>query len=125
MAKKLSMGLGALNTILNTAPLIIQGATKLIKLIKDRKEEDENNTHDNIPATLDGLNKEVNQINSRLEANDKFNIEQIKLIEELARQNESLAISLKKAISQLNIISIVAVISIFISLFLLVYILTS
>ena len=121
MAKKISMGLGALNTILNTAPLIIQGATKLIKLIKDR-EEDENNTHDNIPATLDGLNKEVNHINSRIEANDKFNIEQIKLIEELARQNESLAVSLKKAIAQLNIISMIAVISIFISLFLLVYI---
>ena len=115
------MGLGALNTILNTAPLIIQGATKLIKIIKDREEEDENNAHDNIPATLDGLNKEVNQINSRLEANDKFNIEQIKLIEVLARQNESLAVSLKKAIAQLNIISIIAVISIFICLFLLVY----
>lgn len=113
------MGLGTLNTILNTAPLIIQGTTKLIKLIKDR--EGNKPPEDHTPETLAGLTKEVSDINSRLDSNDKFNIEQIKLIEELAKQNESLAVSLKKAISQLNIISIIAVISILISLFLLIY----
>jgi len=113
------MGLGTLNTILNTAPLIIQGATKLIKIIKDREENE--SPEDDIPTTLEGLKKGVNEINSRLDANDKFNIEQIKLIEELAKQNKSLAVSLKKAIAQLNIISIIAVISILFSLFLLIW----
>jgi predicted PurR-regulated permease PerM len=119
VAKKRSMGLGTLNTILNTAPLIIQGATKLIKIIKDREENE--SPEDDIPTTLEGLKKGVNEINSRLDANDKFNIEQIKLIEELAKQNKSLAVSLKKAIAQLNIISIIAVISILFSLFLLIW----
>ncbi len=119
MAKKRSMGFGTLNTILNTAPLIIQGATKLIKIIKDR--EDDNNSDGDIPATLDDLDKEVDKINSRLDANDQSNIEQIKLIEELAKQNKSLAVSLKKAISQLNIISLLAVTSVSISLFLVIW----
>lgn len=119
VAKKRSMGLGTLNTILNTAPLIIQGATKLIKIIKDR--EDDNNSDGDIPATLDELDKEVDKINSRLDANDQSNIEQIKLIEELAKQNKSLAVSLKKAISQLNIISLLAVIFVLISLFLVIW----
>jgi predicted PurR-regulated permease PerM len=118
VAKKPSMGFGTLNTILNTAPLIIQGATKLIKIIKDR--EDNDHSDDDIPATLDGLNEEINQINSRLDANDKSNIEQIKLIEELAKQNKSLASSLKKTVTQLNIISSLAVISVLISLFLVI-----
>ena len=48
----------------------------------------------------------------------------IKLIEELAKQNESLAIQLKNTISQLNRITILAVIALLISLFCL-YILTS
>jgi len=113
------MGFGTLNTILNTAPLIIQGATKLIKIIKDR--EDDNNSDGDIPATLDVLDKEVDKINSRLDANDQSNIEQIKLIEELAKQNKSLAVSLKKAISQLNIISLLAVTSVLISLFLVIW----
>jgi len=30
------MGLGTINTILNTAPIVIQGATRLIKLIRDQ-----------------------------------------------------------------------------------------
>ena len=119
VAKKRSMGFGTLNTILNTAPLIIQGATKLIKIIKDR--EDNNNSNGDIPATLDELDKEVDKINSRLDANDQSNIEQIKLIEELAKQNKSLAVSLKKAISQLNIISLLAVTSVSISLFLVIW----
>ena len=119
VAKKRSMGFETLNTILNTAPLIIQGATKLIKIIKDR--EDNNNSNGDIPATLDELDKEVDKINSRLDANDQSNIEQIKLIEELAKQNKSLAVSLKKAISQLNIISLLAVTSVSISLFLVIW----
>ena len=108
------MGLGTLNTILNTAPLIIQGATKLIKLIKDREEEGP--PDNDIPDTLVGLKKEVNQINERLDSNDRSNIEQIRLIEELAKQNESLAVSLKKAITQLNIISYLAIVSLLLAI---------
>ena len=110
------MGFGTLNTILNTAPLIIQGATKLIKIIKEREGNDD--SEDNMPATLDGLNKEVNQINSRLDANDQFNIEQIKLIEELAKQNESLA-------NSLNIISLLVIVSILFSASLVIWLITN
>lgn len=103
------MGLGALNTILNTAPLIIQGATKLIRIIKDR--ENSSNDKEDIPSTLDGMNNEISRIHTRLDANDQSNVEQIKLIEKLAKQNEALASSLKKSITQLNIISLIAVIA--------------
>jgi len=107
------MGLGTINTILNTAPLIIQGATKLIKIIKDR----ENNDHsdNDIPTTLDELNKEVNQINSRLDANDKSDIDQIKLIEQLAKQNETLAESLRNTVKRQNVIIIIVVIAFILS----------
>jgi len=113
VAKIRSMGLGTINTILNTAPLIIQGATKLIKIIKDR----ENNDHsdNNIPTTLDELNKEVNQINSRLDANDKSDIDQIKLIEQLAKQNETLAESLRNTVKRQNVIIIIVVIAFILS----------
>ena len=33
------MSLSTINTILNTAPIVIQGATRLIKLIRDQGDE--------------------------------------------------------------------------------------
>lgn len=116
------MSLNTINAILNTAPIVIQGATSLIKLIRDQGEE--NKIEKEIPDTIDGIKKEVDRLHQRLDANDKSNVEQIKLIEELAKQNESLAIQLKNTISQLNRITILAVIALLISLFCL-YILTS
>ena len=114
------MSFNTLNTILNTAPLIIQGATKLFKIIKNRGEsEDKNN---DIPATLDGLKKEISHIHSRLDAHNESDLEQIKLIEELAKQNEMIAGSLKKSVRQLNIISLIAIMTLCISLFLILHI---
>ena len=114
MARKSPMSLGTLNTILNTAPLIIQGATKLIKMIKDR-DKPELDKQD-IPATLDGLKDELYHINSRLDANYDSDIEQIKLIEELAKQNEMLATSLKKTNKLVNIITVIALVSLVIGI---------
>lgn len=100
------MALGTLNTILNTAPLIIQGATRLIKLLKERDQPEPEKQ--DIPATLDGLKDELYRINTRLDDNYDSDIQQIKLIEELAKQNELLATSLKKTNRQMNIVSIIA-----------------
>lgn len=105
MARKHPVSLGTINTILNTAPIIIQGATRLVRLIKDRnKLEDDNET---MPDTLEGMGKEIERINHRIDAGNESDLEQIKLIEELARQNELLASSLKKTGKQLVLIAVV------------------
>ncbi len=114
MAKKPIMGLGTINTILNTAPIVIQGATRLIKLIRDQGND--NKSEEEIPETIEGIKNEVDRLHQRLDANDESNVEQIKLIEELARQNESLATQLKNTITHLNRVTISATIAILISI---------
>lgn len=102
------MGLGTINTILNTAPIIIQGASKLINIIKERGKGEEDGNND-IPETLEGLKHEIKRINQRLDDNDSSDVEQIKLIEELAKQNESMAESLKKTVTYLNLVTVIAI----------------
>jgi predicted PurR-regulated permease PerM len=121
MPKKHIMSLGTINTILNTAPMVIQGATRLIKLIRDRGNN--NKPEEEIPDTIDGIKNEVDRLHQRLDANDESNVEQIKLIEELAKQNESLATQLKNTMTHLNRITLLAVIAILTSIICLVYIL--
>ena len=106
----MKMSLAAINTILNTAPVIIQGASKLISLIKNRGAGQESK-NEVVPETLDGLQQEINRIQQRLDATDNSNVEQIKLIEELARQNASLADSLKKTVGQLNVVMAMAILA--------------
>ena len=114
MARKLKMSPGTINTILNTAPIIIQGATKLINIIKDRGKGEGDGNKD-IPETLDGLKQEIKRIHQRLDDNDHSDVEQIKLIEELAKQNESLAESLKKTVTHLNFLTAIALLAIVIA----------
>jgi len=115
------MGLGTINTILNTAPIVIQGATRLIKLIRDQGND--NKPEEEIPETIEGIKDEVARLHQRLDTNDESNVEQIKLIEELARQNESLATQLKSTVTHLNRITVLAIIAILISVVSLVYLL--
>ena len=121
MAKKPIMSLGTINTILNTAPIVIQGATRLIKLIRDQG--DENKSEEEIPETIEGIKEEVARLHQRLDTNDESNVEQIKLIEELARQNESIATQLKNTITQLNRVTLLAGIAILVSIICLLYLL--
>ena len=100
MPAKPIMNPATINTILNTAPLVIKGATRLIRLIRNQGEDGE--AGQAIPATLEGLQREVERLQQRLDDNNKSNIEQVKLIEELARQNESLAAQLKNTMAQLQ-----------------------
>ena len=100
MPAKPIMNPATINTILNTAPLVIKGATRLIKLIRNQDEAGE--AGQEIPATLEGLQREVERLQQRLDDNNKSNIEQVKLIEELARQNASLAAQLKNTMAQLQ-----------------------
>ena len=120
MAKKTRMGLGTINTILNTAPIVIQGATRLIKLIREQGQDNK----EEIPDTIDGIKNEVDRLHQRLDANDESNVEQIKLIEELAKQNESLATQLKSTITQLNIITVICVFVSLIALVAIIIVLT-
>ena len=94
------MNPATINTILNTAPLVIKGATRLIKLIRNQGGDGE--AGQEIPATLEGLQREVERLQQRLDDTNKSNIEQVKLIEELARQNASLAAQLKNTMAQLQ-----------------------
>ena len=114
MAKKPIMSLATINTILNTAPLVIQGATRLIKLIRDQGKELE--VEQEVPDTIDGLKNEIDRLHQRLDANNESNVEQIKLIEELAKQNESIATQLKTTVTHLNRITILAIIAIITSI---------
>jgi len=109
VARKLHMGLGALNTILTTAPLIIQGAARLVRALKEKGGTPGGS--EDIPASLEGLKTEIRRIHGRLDAANEFDIEQIKLIEELAKQNELLAGSLKKSARQMSIIALVAIVA--------------
>lgn len=114
MVKKSLMGLGTLNTILNSAPLIIQGATRLVKIIRERKTG--NKPDNDIPATLDGLKDEIRRINTRLDAGNESDLEQVNLIEELARQNEILASTLKRTSKQLGVITVILVITLLLAI---------
>jgi len=99
-----------LNTILNTAPMIIQGAGKLIKLIRDR--ENVPDTAENEPTTLESLKEQVANLELRLTENSKSDVEQIQLIEELARQNESLAETLKQTLRRVTILNVLVLLAI-------------
>lgn len=113
MARKPLMGIGTLNTILNSAPLIIQGATKLVKMIRER--DTGKQVHDDVPATVEGLKDEIRRINTRLDAGNDSDLVQVNLIEELAKQNELLASALKRTNKQLNIITGILVITLLIA----------
>ncbi len=102
-----------LNTILNSAPLIIQGASRLVKLIRHR--ENERVPDQDPPDTVTGIKGEVERLHRRLDTNDESNIEQIKLIEELAKQNELLAAQLKSTIRHLHRISLFTIVLLIIS----------
>ena len=96
-----------LTTILNSAPMVIQGASKLINLIKEQtNNKSGGDTDDKI--TLESLKADVERLEARLAATDESNIEQIKLIEQLARQNEALAASMRKINNRLNLMTILA-----------------
>ena len=115
------MALPPLTTILNNAPLIIQGANKLIKML--RESDQENGQPDDISTNSpDDIKEELIKINNRLDDADNANIQQIELIEALAKQNESLANSLQATIKRLGVLSVIAILAIIISLLCLVYI---
>jgi hypothetical protein len=59
--------------------------------------------------TVEGLKQGLERLEQRLDADAQADIEQIKLIEELARQNEVMAESLKRSYIRLSIITIVSV----------------
>lgn len=107
------MSLGTINTILNTAPIVIQGATRLIKLIRDQGKESQ--SEEDIPETIDGIKNEVERLHQRLDMSNESNLEQVKLIEELARQNESLATQLKSTMTHLNRITLLSIFALTVS----------
>ena len=117
------MSLATINTILNTAPIVIQGATRLIKLIRDQGHDNESN--EEIPETIEGIKDEVARLHQRMDTNNESNVEQIKLIEELARQNETLAAQLKNTVTHLNRITVLALIAILISVVSFTYLLVA
>jgi hypothetical protein len=66
--KRAMMTPATLNTILNTAPMIIQGAGKLLRLIRER--EDETTAEkESLPVTVEGLKLQIKQIEKSLHEN--------------------------------------------------------
>ena len=123
MPKKPIMNPATINTILNTAPIVIKGATRLIKLIRNQGAEDQ--AGQEIPATLDGLKQEVERLQQRLDSGNASNIEQVRLIEELAKQNESLAAQLKNTMTQLQRLKLLSLVAIIVSVVCVILVLTA
>ena len=94
--------------------MIIQGAGKLIRLIRDREEE--TGSKDPVPTTLENLKEQVSSLDRRLAENSKSDMDQIHLIGELARQNESLAETLKQTLKRVTILNYMVVLAIIIAL---------
>jgi len=57
---------------------------------------------------LEGLKLEIIRPEQQLDANADSDVEQIKLIEQLAKQNEALADSLNKTYDRLNLLTFLA-----------------
>ena len=105
---------GTLNTILNNAPLVIQGAARLIKMIKERNDIDnisDEKLDNDSPVTLDGLKLEIEKLTYKIDGNSAADVEQIELIEQLAKQNEVLAESLQQTLKRQALIAWVACIA--------------
>lgn len=94
MIKKI-MNPFTIGTLLNSAPMIIQAAGKLVDLIRER-EQGAPTPAEKVPVTLDNLEQVIGRLEARLDSVDDASVEQIKLIEQLARQNEALANSLQR-----------------------------
>lgn len=114
------MGLGTINTILNTAPILIQGATKLVQLLKQPKEEPAATDYD-IPATIDDVKVELEKLHQRLNTQNDASIEQVNLIRGLAEQNKAIASTLRSTTRQLNFISFIAVFALVVALICLIW----
>ena len=84
-----------IGTILNSAPMIIQAAGKLIDMVKER-DRDDSRYAENIPVTPENLEAVVGRLEARLDAMDESSVEQLKLIKQLASQNEALVASLQR-----------------------------
>ena len=111
MSLKDMMTPATLKTIINTAPLIFQATDKLLRLIREWK-GDTIQTTDNEPDTLEGLKQRIKQIEGGLEENFRSDVEQIRLIEQLAKQNESLAETLKQTYRKITILTWLSVIAV-------------
>ena len=118
MAIKKLVNPATINTILNTTPLIIRGAGKLINLIKERKDEvpDGDSEDKTGTVTTDNLKETVNKLEARLDAADESNVEQIKLIEQLAKQNEMLASSLQRLLQRSTFVFVLALVALLVAI---------
>src|SRR5690554_974227 len=100
------MSPGTLATILTTAPAVVQTVTRLIRTLRD--DERPRGADAEIPATLAGLKTEVQHLSERLQRNSENDVQQLQLIEALARQNETLAAALARLSRRLALVAGVA-----------------
>lgn len=103
-----------LGTLLNTAPALIQGASKLIDLIKEKKGENHKDQAEAV--TPDNLGEVVERLEARLDSADEANVEQTKLIEQLARQNEMLATCLQQILRRFTLVFILAALALLLAI---------
>jgi len=114
MIKKL-MNPFTIGTLLNSAPMIIQAAGKLIDMIRER-EQGAPARAEKIPVTVDNLEEVIGRLEARLDSMDEASVEQLKLIEQLARQNEALADSLQRQQQRTTFAFILALIALLLAI---------
>ncbi|HEY7840849.1 MAG TPA: hypothetical protein VIC61_04715 [Gammaproteobacteria bacterium] len=104
----------ALKAILVDAPVIVDSVRRLIDGL--RKLTGGSSPAAGAPVTLEDLKNELTRMDGRLKANSDSDVEQLKLIEELARQNEALATSVARLSGRLTALAVIAVIALLLSL---------
>ena len=109
------MGLGtikAITTILSNAPVVIDGANRLVNIIKEKRQPKAQVAETTADTSLEDLRHELNRLHARIDDNT-VDLEQLKLIKELAGQNETLTKSLRQVAKRQIIIGWVALAGLF------------
>ena len=70
---------------------------------------------DHLPATVEEMKQRIQQIETALQENNRSDEAQIRLIEQLARQNESLAETLQQTYRRITLLTWLTVVAIGVS----------
>ena len=105
-----------IGTLLSSTPKIIEAAGKLIDIVKEREQNTGARAKINVPVTPDNLPEVIASLEMRLDTMDEASVEQLKLIEQLARQNEALTTSLQKQQQRANFAFVLALIALLLAI---------
>lgn len=99
----------ALRTILLDAPVIVDSVHRLIGGL--RKLTGRDAAPPVAPTTFGDVQHELRRMDEQIKANSESDVEQLKLMEELARQNELLAASVSRLSGRVAALAVICVVA--------------